>query len=339
MPTWSERIEPGEEARFEDLARRIRALQEARAKRHPVGRALHYKPVASAVGELRIAPDLPEPLRVGIFAAPGTFPALLRLSNGAGRHGHDAEPDVRGMAVKILGVPGEKLIPPLRDATTQDFLAITNEVTTFRSATEFVSVLEAVAGGIALAPLRLSLAIGPFRAVGLLLALQRELGKVLPHYAACPFFSALPIRWGDLAVKYSFLGTEAADAPPIARADRDHYGPDLAHRLRAGPLVFAMRVQRFTDEAQTPIEDTAVRWNTPWETVAELVIPQQDLDAPLGQARARWIDALSFDPWHAPHEFRPLGELMRARNAAYRESTQARGAAGEPTVADLAQLG
>ncbi|MEA2750953.1 MAG: hypothetical protein QOI41_5096, partial [Myxococcales bacterium] len=41
-------------------------------------------------------------------------------------------------------------------------------------------------------------------------------------------------------------------------------------------------------------------------------------------------EKLSFDPWHAPVEFRPLGELMRARNAAYRLSTIERKAAGEP---------
>jgi len=42
------------------------------------------------------------------------------------------------------------------------------------------------------------------------------------------------------------------------------------------------------------------------------------------------IEGFSFDPWHALVEHRPLGNVMRARNMAYRASTQARAAVPEP---------
>ncbi len=42
------------------------------------------------------------------------------------------------------------------------------------------------------------------------------------------------------------------------------------------------------------------------------------------------MEKLSFDPWHALEELRPLGAMMRARAPAYRESVIARGAAPEP---------
>lgn len=54
-----------------------------------------------------------------------------------------------------------------------------------------------------------------------------------------------------------------------------------------------------------------------------------------GQAAQAAIEKASFDPWHALVEHRPLGNVMRARNHAYRLSTQERGAAGEPTTADV----
>ena len=41
---------------------------------------------------------------------------------------------------------------------------------------------------------------------------------------------------------------------------------------------------------------------------------------------------MSFDPWHAREDLRPLGNLMRARNHAYRISTQKRGAIAEPAT-------
>jgi hypothetical protein len=45
---------------------------------------------------------------------------------------------------------------------------------------------------------------------------------------------------------------------------------------------------------------------------------------------SEYVAALSFDPWHALEEHRPLGNVMRARNHAYRLSTQERSAAPEP---------
>jgi hypothetical protein len=65
-----------------------------------------------------------------------------------------------------------------------------------------------------------------------------------------------------------------------------------------------------------------------------LTLPQQDTDSEHGQKVAAFVESLSFDPWHAPIEFRPVGATMRARLAAYRESTQERGAVPEPDGAE-----
>jgi hypothetical protein len=44
------------------------------------------------------------------------------------------------------------------------------------------------------------------------------------------------------------------------------------------------------------------------------------------------VAKMSFDPWHAPQEFRPLGAMMRARAVAYRESVIERDATSELEV-------
>ena len=64
--------------------------------------------------------------------------------------------------------------------------------------------------------------------------------------------------------------------------------------------------------------------------MAKLTLPKQDVASPRGKKVAELIEKLSFDPWHALEDHRPLGNMMRARNHAYRESTQERGAAPEP---------
>ena len=74
----------------------------------------------------------------------------------------------------------------------------------------------------------------------------------------------------------------------------------------------------------TPIEDVTVPWPeaaAPFVTVARLTVPAQD-----PAAMAAEIEAARFDPWTALVEHRPLGEIMRARKAAYFASTQGRGA-------------
>ena len=104
--------------------------------------------------------------------------------------------------------------------------------------------------------------------------------------------------------------------------------------LAQGTVEFDLAVQFYVDDQKTPIEDASVEWkeaDAPFVKVARLSISQQDLETPAGQKQEEYVEKLSFDPWHAPVEFKPLGNIMRARNAAYRVSTQTRSALPEPT--------
>ncbi|HZR21978.1 MAG TPA: hypothetical protein VFA59_00230, partial [Vicinamibacterales bacterium] len=67
-----------------------------------------------------VADNVPEELRHGIFAMPQTFAAWIRFSNGAPTVNRDSFPDVRGFAIKLMGVPGAKLSDD--EHFTQDFL-------------------------------------------------------------------------------------------------------------------------------------------------------------------------------------------------------------------------
>ena len=113
-------------------------------------------------------------------------------------------------------------------------------------------------------------------------------------------------------------------APPTPNAKKD-WAADVAARVKAAPLVFDLQLQFFTDEATTPIEDATVDWPTPYLTVGRLTVPQSDLTAPPGAATQEAAESAAFDPWSALVEHRPLGEIMRARKAAYRTSQLGRG--------------
>src|ERR1041384_5137598 len=116
-----EQVAPDEGEQFERFARELRELQEKRRSGPYTPRALHAKQHVGAVGHLAV-PALPEKFRAAIFAQPRTWPLYARFSNGSGAPQHDGVPDIRGIALKLVGVPGKKLIPGLQDKKTQDFL-------------------------------------------------------------------------------------------------------------------------------------------------------------------------------------------------------------------------
>ncbi len=74
-------------------------------------------------GELTVSADLPEHLRQGVFARAATYPAVIRLSSASGDVVSDTIPDARGMAIKLIGVEGARLLPN-DTSKNQDFLLV-----------------------------------------------------------------------------------------------------------------------------------------------------------------------------------------------------------------------
>jgi hypothetical protein len=118
---------PAEEA---DGIRALQAISEQQmlAKSHnPTLRDQHPKSHGYAEGSFSVEPDLPAAYRPGVFAAPATHACWVRWSNGsAGEPGADGRMvfppdaqrdgdqirvtmDVRGLAIKNLGVQGDPL--------------------------------------------------------------------------------------------------------------------------------------------------------------------------------------------------------------------------------------
>jgi hypothetical protein len=324
---WKEIVAPDEDARFERYGAQLAELQTRNAKGGPKRRALHAKGHGGFVARLEVLPDLPEPARHGLFALPATYEALVRFSNGAGAIQRDRQGDVRGIAVKVLGVDGEKV---LGDARTQDFLAILSSATPFRTADEFVALVWATRSP-ALALPRLIGAFG-LRAFGLLRKLLAGINAPVASLAQRRFYSALPIQCGPYAARFALTPVVEGPAATLG-AGVDYLADDLATRLRDAALTYELSLQFFVDEQRTPIEDGSVDWPetiAPYVPVARLVIPAQDATGEQGRRTTALVESLSFDPWHARVEHRPLGGMMRARKHAYFASTKGRGAAAEP---------
>jgi len=323
---WKEVIADGEKESFEHYATVLAGMQKARAKDGSPSRALHAKAHAGLHAEVEVLADIPDYARIAVFAEPKKHAAYVRFSNGSGARVADDKPDVRGLAIKILDVPGKKLIPGMEDETTQDFLFINTPALAFRTVEEFVVFVQA-ASSPALLPLRLFGHFG-FGAFGLL---KRLVASVRPitSLATEAYFTVAPIRFGDYAARLS-LAPKQTDVPPKSGVSlRD----EIASRIKRAPLVWDLRAQLFVSEEKTPIEDTSRAWSesdAPFVPLARLTIPVQDPDSDEGTTTRDLVEKLAFDPWHACEELRPLGAAMRARSPAYRESQKARSAGREP---------
>jgi hypothetical protein len=319
---WKEVIPPDEDKRFEYFTS---VLSDIQAKAH-AGRALHAKGSLGAEAEFEVLADVPADARHGMFDTPKKYPTLVRFSNGAPRKQSDKKPDVRGIAIKVIGVAGEKVIPGMENAVTQDFLAIRTPVTPVRNAEEFIKLVRA-AQTPALLPFKLIGSLGPKRALQVIKGALGGFKLPTATLAATTYYTALPSQLGPFAIQYV---VRPHDKHALAKKGGE-LGEELAARLREAPVVYDLCVKFFTDENATPIEDASVEWKGELVPVARLTLLKQDIDSARGKTIADYIERAAFDPWHCRKDMKPLGNMMRARNHAYRASTQARNAAPEPT--------
>jgi hypothetical protein len=321
-----ETIAPDEATRFEGYAAELGDLQRARAaKGGTVARALHVKPHVGVVGAL--VTSAPQASRVGVFSTTGhSWPVYARFSNGSSSRQADKLPDVRGLALKLVGVPGKKLISGLEQEETQDFLFISDPSIPFRDPEEFMTFVRAAKDGPAKLLPRLLSGFGLRRGFAVLRRLLAS--QKVESFATHALHTAAPISFGATAAK---LGLFPLPSTPVPAAKGDHaLRDDLVARLKAGPLAWSLRAQFFVDDRSTPIEDTSVTWSGAWVELGTLTLARQDPESAKGREIAERVEQLSFDPWHAIEEHRPLGAIMRARAVAYRTSVLGRKAAPEP---------
>lgn len=327
MPSteWKEVIPENEAAQLEDFAAIIGGIQAKSAANAKLSRGLHAKSNLGLVGELEVLADIPAEAKNGMFAEPKKYPVLVRYSNGSPKTQPDKKPDVRGIAIKLIGVDGKKTIRGMEDAMTQDFLAIRSPVGPTRNAQEFMHLVQA-AQSPALLPFKLIARLGFRRALQVIKAALAGFKVPTAPLAATTYYTLLPSMLGPYAVTYVFRPHD-----PLSVSSKAVLGAELAERVKSAPVIYDICLRFFVDEATTPIEDSSVEWKVPLVPVARLTIAAQDTESARGKKIAETIESLSFDPWHARADMRPLGNVMRARNAAYRVSTMARKAAPEPT--------
>lgn len=332
--SWKESVAADESTAFTTFATQINQIQRTLAGQTGGSprRGFHAKAHAAMKAEFRVVPGLPDALRHGVFKESITRPCLVRFSNGVGGIKSDAQPDVRGLAVKVVGVPGQQLLDGDTDVATQDFLATNSPVSLARNATQFMAFAKANLNPLTL-PFTLARELGARESARIAAFLATHVTRPIRSIATETYWSGGPIKLGPYAVKFMWKPVGAGSALG-ATLFRDGLRREFEKRLVSEDVAFDLFVQFFVDEARTPIEDSSVEWDakvSPFLKVGELAISHRDLTTAVAQAEEEAISDLSFTPWHATEDHRPLGHTMRARKAVYRSSATLRRAAPEPT--------
>lgn len=332
-----ERIEPDEEATFD----RIIAVMAAGMKlnRERYGRSLrssHAKAHGLLAGELRVLDGLAPELRQGLFATPRSYPVIVRLSHVPAELLDDRKVSgPRGMALKILDVPGE-MLPGHQEERTQDWILDTGKVFIAPGAKTFLAQITATEAA-ALLPEGVKSAVSTaaragnraLHAVGLDSANLDFYGHPFLHPLAEPYYSQCPMRYGDYIAKLGVFPDHAALRALIGQKldlqDEDGLRTAVRAFFRDHPAEFVIGIQLCTDLERMPVENANREWpedESPYRPVARLVLPPQDA---FNAARASFVDEdLAFCPSHSLAAHRPLGSIMRARMKAYEVLGRAR---------------
>lgn len=323
-PSWSERYLGGSPEREAELllgfAEQIRQVQERNrgGAGEPIRRGFHAKLLAGVVNaRFMVSEHLREELRAGPFVPGATHPALVRLSNASGIVAADSVRDLRGIAVRVEAGGGR----------VHDLLLTNAPASHARDARQFMAAAEATAGGRRLAALPLLVrALGLREGLRVAAALRRAARRV-SSVATDAFWSRAPFAVGPYAVRFKLQPLAPPPKKPATSREHDFLRHEFVDRLRQGDVRYHLQVLHYVDEEATPIEDGSVAWperDPPPETVAELLIPRQDLTTGAGPEGERMVEALAFDPWNGSESIRPIGSLNRARRPVYRASARFR---------------
>jgi hypothetical protein len=310
---------PDEEAIIDETVRTMRHTMEQTFEklRHQTS-GTHAKTHGVVVGGLEVEAGLPPELAQGLFATPGSYEVVVRYASEPGAVEPDTVQRARGLALKVLDVPGEKLH---EGWTSQDFLFNTWSTIPQGDAATYLNAIKARDKHFDhyLATSAATLAGHPSPQ-------ESQFDRTPNHHpVGYRYYSQGAFRHGDLVAKYAFVPISEAAVASAERQVERHDPPgilrDLVHEFYATQgALYALQVQLCTDLKTMPVEDASKPWDedeSPYRTVGVVTIPPQESFGPARRTYAE--DVLSWRPWSGLAAHRPLGSINRVRNRVYAE--------------------
>lgn len=282
-------------------------------------RGVHAKGHACVKAYFEVDPDINPALRHGVFKIPGQqYKAWIRFSNSSSNmaKSDDRAKDARGIAIKLLNI-GENL----NGGNTQEFIAH-NSPAFFTKDVRDYNRFVAEKGN----PTYFLQGYNPFK------WRLRELWQLYTAYSPPPqsllwtqYFSNTAYQFGPHNIKFMMQScTQPRNEKPKKVNDPDYLKNKLVKQLAEDSACMQFAIQLQDAAKAMPIEDATVLWQTadsPFIPLAKIIIPSQAFDS---AEQRQFCEDLSFSPWNALAEHRPIGALNRARKWVYQASSDYR---------------
>jgi hypothetical protein len=380
-----EKVPPNEPARIDHVAAlTVKQLDNRYTGKPRVLRGVHPKDHGCVEASFTVSPTLAPEYRVGVFSKPGRqYRAAIRFSNAAplvtpdslDPPGADGKPvrahGSRGMAIKLYGVEGSRLVPNDGERT-HDFLMINQPAFAFANVEDYEALSEFIAQDDKKAALFFATRVGPTNPLtgaanppdviaraqvsgGIV---QRIKSLTFPKIAFQPpplspfdnrYFSAAPFSFGQGRVmKFSARPVNPMTGELGDSIDRPDYLREALRKRMAEAggkdICFDFQVQvrdakSLAGQIETDMENMCTVWDEakyPFVTVARIAIPPQDVASP---ERQEFCETLFYTPWHGLDDHRPLGGINRMRLKVYEASAQRRGCPVSPDLPPAKKAG
>ncbi|WP_341963027.1 catalase family protein [Pseudomonas sp. RC10] len=318
-----EQIPPGEAAMSQGIIQTAVRIVDQHREPTRYLRDAHAKAHGCVKAEVSVPKDLAPALRQGVFAEPGkTWQAVMRLSNGNAYPQFDSIRDARGMALKLLDVPGKQLLADQQSRAEQDFVMFSHPNFFVSDVAEYAQNIGAQADGQKVLAFFPSLDPRSWQVRHLFIALA-TLSPAPASPTETTYYSVSPYKFGTANAKFR-VAPDPQSCPPYTLPKQNR---DLPNFLRTAlnqqlstdrvPACFVLQIQRQDPQKFMPIEDTSIEWkesDAPFETVAKVRVAPQDFDTPEQNLAC---DNQSFNPWFGVEAHRPIGGINRLRKAVY----------------------
>lgn len=330
-PVSAEELIPnGEAAMTQDIIQTAVRIVDQHRESTRYLRDAHAKAHGCVKAEVQVLPNLTDELRQGVFSEPGkTWQATMRLSNGNAYPQFDSIRDARGMAIKLLDVPGKQLLADQQSRGEQDFVMFSHPNFFVSDVAEYRQNVGAQADGKKLMAFFPGWDPRTWQVRHLFIALA-TLSPAPESPTQTTYFSVSPYKFGNANAKFR-VTPDPDSCPAYTLPAQNQKLPNflrnaLNQQLSTDrvPACFVLQIQRQDADQYMPIEDTSIEWKekeAPFETVARIKLPAQDFDTPALNVQC---DNQSFNPWFGLEAHRPIGGINRLRKAVYEAASDYR---------------
>jgi hypothetical protein len=331
-----------EKAEIEEIVELSLLLQEnsAAKQNRPLGRGTHLKGV-SVRGQFEVFDvaagrdyGLGVRLAKGMFAKPGTYPAVVRFANSDPTNNSDFKADVRSMSFSVDLTQQGRLVSD-GSLGRQDFSLQNTTTLPINDATAFLAMVKVLSASDPLVALWHLPFKDKLRVSRILTLVQFQFHQAIKPYQQLRYGSNVPFCHGPIdVVKYSATPFPDNPASPLQRKNSNGLQNELIRHVEEDSKMssFDFGVQ-FLDtrrmtywgkrrDADFWIENASIEWNeveAPFHTVGRLTLLakshlQQEADD------STYIDVTG----NSTPDSRPLGSINRARWHAEVASRKAR---------------